>query len=386
MDSPLPEADERPRVATQLVSVLNVLGAAAGLVFVWVLFAALKPEAFLSTQNQYVILSQTAVVAIAAVGATLIIISGGIDLSVGSTIALTTMVTAWLLNRDVPPLAAAGGGVLTGMVCGLAIGTMVIGHIGRLIAVVGGIALSAVLWRVAGPAVAVPVGIITIGGLIYANERLVRRITLSPFIVTLGMWGALRGLAKGLGANRPIYYMQETFLSPLMSPSSLEILGFTIPLPAPGVWVMLLAVLIVALAMHFTRFGRHIFAIGSSEETARLCGVHISFTKLLIYTVAIGFAGLAGVLQFSFLGQMGDPTTAMGMELQVIAAVVIGGASLSGGQGSVLGTLFGALIMTTVASGCTNLGLENWIQEVVTGGIIVVAVAIDRIRQRATLS
>jgi ribose/xylose/arabinose/galactoside ABC-type transport system permease subunit len=107
----------------------------------------------------------------------------------------------------------------------------------------------------------------------------------------------------------------------------------------------------------------------------------VSRTRLLTYTVGLAFAGVAGVLQFSYL-TVGDPTTANGLELAAIAAVVIGGASLSGGEGSVFGSVIGALIMTVVANGCTKLNLANWVQEIVTGGIIIAAVVVDRLRRR----
>jgi ribose/xylose/arabinose/galactoside ABC-type transport system permease subunit len=119
--------------------------------------------------------------------------------------------------------------------------------------------------------------------------------------------------------------------------------------------------------------------VGSNEQTARLCGVNVDRTKVLVYIGAGLCAGLAGGLEFSYL-TMGDPTTGNGYELKVIAAVVIGGASLSGGEGGILGTLVGALLMTIVDNGCTKLGLDNWVQEIVTGAIIVSAVVLDRVR------
>ncbi|MBT4500127.1 MAG: ABC transporter permease, partial [Gemmatimonadetes bacterium] len=133
--------------------------------------------------------------------------------------------------------------------------------------------------------------------------------------------------------------------------------------------------------LRYTRLGRHIFAIGSNEQTARLCGVAVERVKVTVYGVCAGFAGLAGVMQFSRL-TVGDPTVAVGLELDVIASVVIGGGSLAGGEGSVLGSLVGALIMTVIRSGCSQMGLPNWVQEMVTGGIIVLAVALDRWRHR----
>jgi ribose/xylose/arabinose/galactoside ABC-type transport system permease subunit len=144
---------------------------------------------------------------------------------------------------------------------------------------------------------------------------------------------------------------------------------------------MLLLASGVAFLLRYTQFGRHVFAIGSNEKTARLCGVNVERTKLLVYMIGVGFAGLAGVLQFSYLG-MGDSTAAQGMELNIIAAVVIGGASLNGGEGSVVGSLVGALIMTVVANGCTKMGLQTYVQEIITGCIIIVAVLLDRLRHR----
>ncbi len=305
------------------------LGPLIGLIFVVVLFAALRPKTFLTTGNFQIMLLQTAVVATAALGMTLIIISGGIDLSIGSNIALCTVVIALLLQHQVPPWLAALGGIAAGSACGVMIGL------------------------------------------------LVTRLNLTPFIVTLGMWGALRGAAKGL-ASETIVSAPSTGLNNLLQSLGPKDRWMIFP---PGVWLMIFLTIAVALLLRYTRFGRHIFAIGSNEQTARLCGVPLKRTKLLIYTVGLAFAGIAGVLQFSYL-TVGDPTTANGMELAVIAAVVIGGASLNGGQGSIFGSLVGALIMTVVANGCTKMNLANWVQEIVTGVIIIAAVVLDRFRHR----
>jgi ribose/xylose/arabinose/galactoside ABC-type transport system permease subunit len=207
---------------------------------------------------------------------------------------------------------------------------------------------------------------------------LITRLNLTPFIVTLGMWGALRGAAKGL-ANETMVAAPSTWLNDLLQSLRPQNRWMIFP---PGVWLMLVLTLFVGALLRYTRFGRHIFAIGSNEQTARLCGVPVKRTKLLIYIVGLAFAGIAGVLQFSYL-TVGDPTTANGLELAVIAAVVIGGASLNGGEGSVFGSLIGALIMTVVANGCTKMNLANWLQEIVTGAIIIIAVVLDRLRHRA---
>jgi ribose/xylose/arabinose/galactoside ABC-type transport system permease subunit len=321
-----------PDCAPRIHRLVAGLGPLIGLVVAWLLFAGLTGADFARWDNQQLMLLQTAVVGTAAVGATFIIISGGIDLSVGSSIALGTVVIAKLLEAGMPPLAAAAGGVVAAMLCGCVIGLLVTGGF-------------------------------------------LRGIELSPFIVTLGMWGALRGLAKGIADNQPVYPASGTWIHSLLSSS-----GASSLLP-PGVWLLFAVALVGSFVLRSTRFGRHVFAIGSNERTAILCGVPVARTKRWIYVLGVGCAGLAALLQFSYLS-MGDPTTADGYELKVIAAVVIGGASLSGGEGSIRGTLIGAFIMTIVDNGCTKLGLDNWIQDMVTGAIIVGAVAFDRLRHR----
>ncbi len=363
--------------SSQTVALLSKLGPLIGLIFVWALFAALKGHDFIKWDNQRLMLLQTAVVGTAAMGATLIIISGGIDLSVGSSIALGTMVVALLLDAGVPPLGAALGGVVGGMACGVAIGGAVVGHVGRVAAVILAAMTVVWSWDTIGLIGAIVAAVCVFAAVLAFNEFVLKRVPLAPFIVTLGMWGALRGTAKGLGDNQPVYPDDAGWISDLMAVSPSGI-GAVLP---PGVWVLLVLAVIMAGMLRYTRFGRHIFAIGSNEQTARLCGIHVERTKLLIYTIGVGCAGLAALLQFSYLS-MGDPTTAEGYELKVIAAVVIGGASLAGGEGSILGTLVGALIMTVVDNGCTKLGLENWVQEIVTGAIIVAAVTLDRLRHR----
>jgi ribose/xylose/arabinose/galactoside ABC-type transport system permease subunit len=293
------------------------------LVAVYALFAILRFDRFVTWDNSAIMLQQTAVIGIGAIGMTLIVISGGVDLSFGSIIALSAVVLALLLEAGAPPLVAAAGAIGLGVMTGVASGL------------------------------------------------LVTRLRLMPFIVTLGMMGILRGAAKGLASEQPIY-PEPTWLNDLMLLSSRFLPG--------GVWIMLVMAVVVAGVLRYTRFGRHIFAIGSNESTARLCGVAVDRTKVWIYAVGAGFAGLAGVLQFSYLTG-GDPTTAVGLELNIIAAVVIGGASLSGGRGTVLGTMVGALIMTVVNNGCTKLEMSNWVQEIVTGGIIVAAVTLDQYRR-----
>jgi ribose/xylose/arabinose/galactoside ABC-type transport system permease subunit len=155
-------------------------------------------------------------------------------------------------------------------------------------------------------------------------------------------------------------------------------------LVAPGVWIMLALAVMLSLVLRYTVFGRHVFALGSNEETARLCGLNLRRLKIGVYTLGGLFIGLAGVYQFAKL-KVGNPTSGIGLELKIIAAVVIGGASLRGGRGTVLGTLTGALLMQTIASGCTQLGLSNPVQDIILGVIIVAAVTVDQFRQRRTV-
>ncbi len=291
---------------------------------------------FLGRRNLETISRQTTIVGIAALGMTLVIISGGIDLSVGSLVALSTVVIAWLLQYGgVGPLGAALGGVLTA------------GFFG------------------------------------FISGKLITKLRVVPFIVTLGMMLIVRGAAKGIGHEQKIDVDIESlsWLEELLASVSRDKSWMLVP---AGVWLLILLAIFMSVLLRYSRLGRHICAIGSNEQTARLCGVMVLRVKVIVYSLCGAFAGLAGLMQFSRL-TVGDPTVAVGLELDVIAAVVIGGGSLSGGEGSILGTLVGALIMTLIASGCTQMGLPNWVQEIITGAIIVLAVALDRFRHRRAL-
>jgi ribose/xylose/arabinose/galactoside ABC-type transport system permease subunit len=312
---------------------LNTIGPVLGLLAVYGLFTLIAPASFRTARNLETIARQTTIVGIAALGMTLVIISGGIDLSVGSVVALSTVVVAWLLQyAGAAPILAALGGIAAAALFGL------------------------------------------ISGL------LITRLKVVPFIVTLSMMLVVRGVAKGIGKNERINVDPERlrWLEELLATLPEERSWMLVP---PGVWVLIFLALVVAGLLRYTKVGRHTFAIGSNERTARLCGVAVERVKLFVFCMCGAFAGLAGLMQFSRL-TVGDPTVAVGLELDVIAAVVIGGGSLAGGEGSILGSLVGALIMTVIASGCTQMGLPNWVQEIITGAIIVGAVALDRLRHR----
>ncbi len=278
------------------------------------------------------IIQQTVIVGISALGMTLVIVSAGIDLSAGSIIALTSVVVAFLMKRSgFGPLSAACGCVLAGWLCG------------------------------------------------WINGRLITWLRVVPFIVTLGMLLILRGIAKGLAQNMTIN-VTRSWLNDLLAALPPERRWQLIP---PGAWLMLLLAFLVAGFLKYTRIGRHVVAVGSNEQTARLCGVNVEKVKRIVYSTSGAFSGMAGLMLMSYQGQ-GDPTAASGMELDIIAAVVIGGGSLSGGQGSVLGSLVGALVMTVIRTGCQLNGLPTWLTQIVTGAVIVVAVVLDRLRHRNT--
>jgi ribose/xylose/arabinose/galactoside ABC-type transport system permease subunit len=275
--------------------------------------------------NLATMLRQTAVVAIASLGMTFVILLGGIDLSIGSAVALTGVVVARALQAGFGVLGAVTLGVLVAAATGL------------------------------------------------FNGILTARGKITPFIVTLGSMSVLRGAAKGLAGEQKID-ADPHGLDQWMTGGS----GATLP---AGVWLALVLALLAAVVLHFTVFGRHVVAIGSNAQTARLCGIPVERVIVSVYALCGALTGVAGVLEFSTL-TVGDPTDSLGLELEAIAAVVIGGGSLAGGQGSIAGTLLGALLMTVIKTGCTHVGLPNWVQEILTGVIIVVAVGIDRLRRR----
>lgn len=309
-----------------------------GLGVVYCFFLYVTPDAFFTAYNAKTYLTQSVIVGVGALGMTLVIIAGGIDLSVGSLIALGTVATAQLLR--------ALGGEASSIDSALL----------PLLAAIGGVAICAFCGFLSGLMTAL-FGIV-------------------PFIITLGMMQIARGAAKWIGR-------EQTVIAPV---NWLEKLMYVDPEPrwllvAPGVWTMLALLVLVAVLLRYTVFGRYVFAIGSNEATARLCGVNVRRMRIAIYTLCGAFAGVAAVMQFANL-TLGDPTAAIGMELDIIAAVVIGGGSLSGGEGSALGSLIGALLMAILRNGCNMIGIPNFIQDIVIGAIIISAVGIDRLKHR----
>jgi len=317
---------------SRLTRLLNVFGPLLGLLFVVGVFSAngeIRPY-FLSGANFKIILVQTVIVSICALGMTMIIISGGIDLSVGSVVALTGVVGATLILKGHSPVVVVALTVLAGGLMGL------------------------------------------INGSIIAGCRML------PFIVTLGMMGVARGSAKWLANNQAVNYPE----SPINGIMALEEADKLFPLPW-GVWIAIGLALAMSVMMRQTVFGRYIFAIGSNETAARLSGIRVRLHKAFIYSLAGLFFGLGGLMQLSRLTQ-GDPSVAVGLELDVIAAVVIGGASLNGGSGSIFGSMIGALIMAVLRNGSNQSGWPTYMQEIIIGIVIILAVGLDKLRQRRT--
>lgn len=311
-----------------LKTILAKAGPFIGLLLVIACFSlpAETREYFLTYNNFKIIFTQTVIVAVGALGMTMIIVSGGIDLSVGSTIALTSVVGALLIQHGWGPVAVVLAVILSGGAIGLVNGGAIAG------------------------------------------------LRMTPFIITLGTLGIARGTAKWLADNQTVNY-DASAINGWMT----TVNPFSRSLPA-GVWVALVLAVLTSLLMRKTVFGRHVFALGSNEATARLCGIPTTRLKVLIYAVAGCFFGLSGLFQLSRLRQ-GDPTVAVGLELDIIAAVIIGGASLNGGVGTVLGSMIGALIMAVLRNGSQQMGWPTYFQEIIIGLVIIVAVFLDRVRQ-----
>ncbi|MER5997833.1 ABC transporter permease [Nonomuraea angiospora] len=300
-------------------------GALAALVVLVVALSLLSPD-FLSVTNLLNVGVQAAVTAILAFGQTFVIVTSGIDLSVGSVAALSAIVLAWTASvAGLPWPLATLVSLLVGVVCGL------------------------------------------------VNAVLIAYGRLPPFIATLAMLGVARGLALVISAG-----------SPIPMPDAVSHLGDTAGgfLPVPVI-VMVVMGVIAAVILNRTYAGRAMYAIGGNEEAARLSGIKVGRQKLITYALSGGFAAVAGIVLASRLASA-QPQAAAGYELDAIAAVVIGGASLSGGKGRALGTFVGALILAVLRNGLNLLSVSAFWQQVVIGVVIALAVLVDTLRRRGT--
>ena len=294
---------------------------------------SIASENFLQRDNLIGILQATAVNGVLAVAATFVIITGGIDLSVGTLMTFCAVIagvvlTYWGLPMPVGIVAA----IAAGAVCGSISGTIV------------------------------------------------AKMKVPPFIATLGMMMLLKGLALVISGTRPIYF-NDTPNFPMISQESL--IGTILPfLPIPnGVLILFVVAIAASIVLTRTAFGRYTFALGSNEEAVRLSGVNTDFWKIIVYTVSGAICGIAGLIIASRLNSA-QPALGQGYELDAIAAVVIGGTSLSGGRGTILGTIIGALIISVLTNGLRILSVAQEWQTVVTGIIIILAVYADILRRK----
>jgi ribose transport system permease protein len=304
----------------------------ASLVILLIGFSIASPN-FMQTSNMIAILQATSVNGVLAIAATLVIITGGIDLSVGTLMTFTAVMTGVVLTNIGMPLPL---GVLTGIATGAFAG--------------------------------------------FISGTLVAKMKIPPFIATLGMMLILKGLSLVISGTRPIYF-NDTPGFDLISRGSL--IGEVFPaLPIPnGVLILFIVAGATSYILSRTVLGRYCFALGSNEEAVRLSGVNTDNWKIAIYTLSGAIVGIAGLIIASRLNSA-QPALGLGYELEAIAAVVIGGTSLSGGRGTIVGTLIGALIMAVLLNGLRILSVAQEWQTVVTGAIIILAVYADTVRRR----
>lgn len=300
---------------------------------VLILFFTFSSSNFFQFSNIVGILLSTAVIGVLALGSTFVIITGGIDLSVGTVMTLSGVMTGVCITFwGLPVPVGILGGILTGALCGLLSGTAV------------------------------------------------AKMKIPPFIATLAMMMIAKGLALIISGAKPVYFNDAESFAEVSQGS---VLGWLIPgLDIPNaVVIFFFAAVVGYLILSKTIIGRYNFALGSNEEATRLSGVHVSFWKIVIYTLTGAFTGLAGVMMASRLNSA-NPALGAGYELEAIAAVVIGGTSLSGGKGTIIGTVIGALIMSVLTNGLRILSVPQEWQTVVVGFVIILAVYADILRRR----
>jgi ribose transport system permease protein len=282
---------------------------------------------FLTANNLTSVFRQTAVFNTMALGMTIVIISGGIDLSVGSILGLAGLIGTLALERGYPIVVGVLIGIAVGMLCG------------------------------------------------FLNGLLITRLRIPPFVVTLGTLGIYRGLALIFSNGLPVHKI----------PAGFSFLGEGSLLGIPFVaWMLVICAVFVHIVLEHTRLGRYAFAIGSNKIASVYAGIPVDFHMTAVYAIGGALTGLAGMIEASRL-MTGQPTAGQGYELQAIAAVVIGGGSLNGGEGSVVGTLIGAFIMGLLSNGADLLNISNYWQQVIIGSVIILAVTLDEVRKRRTV-
>jgi ribose/xylose/arabinose/galactoside ABC-type transport system permease subunit len=308
------------------VRLLRQLLPFASLLLLLVLLSVLKPDTFLTFDNFMNIFRRSSVNAILAVGMTAIIISGGIDLSVGSMLAVAGMVGAWTMHHFSGETLTPSG-MWLGTLAGIATGTC------------------------AG----------------FLNGALINGLKLPPFILTLGTMSAFRGVAYVMNDGQPYNVPAYKYLG------DGELFGVPV-----SILIAAVIVLIAIFILNRTTLGRYTYAIGANRTATLYSGVNVTRTLIIIYTLAGVLVGVAAMIATSRTVSA-QPTAGIGLELDIIAAVVIGGASLNGGRGTIVGTMIGTLLISFLRNGCTLLGISTNVQLIVIGIIIVVAVSVDQL-------
>jgi len=290
------------------------------------LFVALSIASpyFLTANNLASVARQTAVFNTMALGMTIVIVSGGIDLSVGSILGLSGLIGTMALEKGYPIPVGILVGLLVGTLCG------------------------------------------------FANGLMAAKLRIPPFVVTLGTLGIFRGLALIFSNGLPVHRI----------PPGFSFLGEGNLLGVPFVvWLLVICAVAVHVVLEHTRLGRYAFSIGSNKVASIYAGIPVDFHVVAVYAIGGALTGLAGMIEASRL-MTGQPTAGQGYELQAIAAVVIGGGSLNGGEGSVVGTLIGAFIMGLLSNGADLLNISNYWQQAIIGAVIILAVTLDELRKR----
>lgn len=339
-------------VSKKLLNQLKQNGPLLALVVIIVFFiiadATFGSGSFASVRNARVIINSTSLIAVPALGMTLIIIAGGIDLSAGTALTLSGTAIALMFRDHSVPLDSD----------------------------------NAAFWIAAALAVGLAVGV-TCGLL---NGLIISLAEMVPFIVTLGTMTIFLGLGQVIASESTVYpeskHLPDWLRYLCYTGSNAE--HYVVPwlkIPSSALIAIVLGGMVAAM-MRFTVFGRNIVAIGSNPSTARLCGIPVGLTTVWVYALAGVFVAVGALLYFANV-KNGNPSDGTGKELEIIAAVVLGGGSLSGGRGSVLGTIVGALIIKTIGSGCTMLSIPNTYTHIIIGVIIIIAVLIDGLRNGA---
>lgn len=310
------------RKRSRFVQALLDYGIVFALLILAIVLSFLSPV-FLTVDNLLQVLLQASINLLIALGMTFVIITGGIDLSVGSVAAFAGLIAAMLMKAGIFwPLA-----IVAGLLCGVLVG--------------------------------------------WINGMLIAKLRITPFIVTLGMLSVVRGITLVISEGRPIYGFPESF--------NQMIAGTLGPVPMPVI-IATIASVIAWFVLRHTRLGEYTYAIGGNEEATRLSGVNVERYKIIVYMIGAFMASIAGIVLTARL-RSAEPIAATGYELDAIAATVMGGTSLMGGEGSVIGTVIGALIISTLRNGLNLLNVQSFYQQVAIGLVIILAVALDRFRR-----